>query len=86
MNSDTVLFDAMSEKNVTRVVIAHVYEALKEKGYDPETQITGYLLTGDPTYITNHRGARALVSKIDRYEFMNEVLRFYLKNSIGMSE
>lgn len=55
-----------------------VYQALQEKGYDPKRQIIGYLLSEDPTYITNHNNARALINKIDRYELLEEMLENYL--------
>ena len=55
-----------------------VYESLVEKGYDPISQIVGYILTEDPTYITNHNNARSLICKIDRDELMNVLIRDYL--------
>ena len=55
-----------------------VYDALVEKGYDPVNQIVGYILSEDPTYITNHNGARALIRRIDRDELLNELVRCYL--------
>lgn len=55
-----------------------VYQALQEKGYDPKRQIIGYLLSEDPTYITNHNNARALINKVDRYELLEEMLENYL--------
>lgn len=62
-----------------------VYKALEEKGYCPIGQIAGYILTGDPTYITNHNGARQLVTEIDRYELLKDMLSgyFHKKNSMG---
>jgi len=56
-----------------------VYAALREKGYDPINQIVGYLLSEDPTYITNHRNARALIRRIDRDELLQELVRNYLR-------
>ena len=55
-----------------------VYEALQEKGYNPINQIVGYLLSEDPTYITNHKNARSLIRKIDRDELLQEIVRQYL--------
>ena len=60
--------------------IEKVFEALKEKGYDPIAQITGYVLSGDPTYITAHKGARNLITKIDREDLLNDVFRYYFEN------
>lgn len=54
-----------------------VFEALKEKGYDPIAQIVGYILSGDPTYITAHKGARNLITKIDREDLLNDVFKHY---------
>lgn len=56
-----------------------VYSALREKGYNPVMQIVGYLLTEDPTYITNYDSARALISRIDRDELLQEIVRFYFE-------
>ena len=56
-----------------------VYAALKEKGYNPVTQIVGYILSGDPTYITSHKNARALIGKLERDELLEEMVREYLR-------
>lgn len=56
-----------------------VYEALKEKGYQPIDQIVGYLMSGDPTYITSHRGARRAIKEIARDELIEELVRYYLE-------
>lgn len=55
-----------------------VYEALREKGYNPVNQIVGYILSEDPTYITNHKNARSLIRKIDRDELLQELVKRYL--------
>ena len=60
--------------------IEKVFEALKEKGYDPIAQINGYVLSGDPTYITAHKGARNIITKIDREDLLNDVFRYYFEN------
>lgn len=59
-------------------VIAAVYDALAERGYDPVRQLAGYLLSGDPAYITSHRGARALVGRVQRDELLAELVRAYV--------
>jgi len=59
-------------------MLEQVYAALKEKGYNPYTQLIGYILSGDPTYITSHNGARALIGKLERDELLEEILRAYL--------
>ena len=61
-----------------RTILLTVYEALQEKGYNPINQIGGYILSEDPTYITNHNNARSLIRKIDRDELMQELMRYYL--------
>ena len=60
-------------------VIKQVYEALKVKGYDPISQIVGYILSGDPTYITSYNGARNLIVKIERDELLEELTKSYLE-------
>ena len=61
-----------------RCILRNVYEALTEKGYNPINQIVGYLLTEDPTYITNYNNARSMICKIDRDELMQVLVREYL--------
>ena len=68
-----------SNKEMKRTLTTE-YDALKEKGYNPINQIVGYLLSEDPTYITNHNNARSLICKIDRDELMQELVQFYLDN------
>jgi uncharacterized protein (UPF0297 family) len=63
-------------------VIHSVYSALTEKGYNPVNQIVGYVMSGDPTYITSHKGARSLVMKVERDEIIEELLRFYIDNAL----
>lgn len=62
-------------------VLEIVYKALKEKGYNPVNQIVGYIMSGDPTYITSHNNARSLIMKVERDELVEEVLRTYIENS-----
>lgn len=59
-------------------IVAQVYEALKIKGYDPISQIVGYILSGDPTYITSYNGARGLIVKIERDELLEELVKNYI--------
>ena len=61
-------------------ILSHVYEALKEKGYNPVNQIVGYVMSGDPTYITSHNGARSLVMKLERDELVEEMFNVYIKH------
>lgn len=68
------------EKLEMKEILTAVYNALKEKGYNPLNQIVGYILSEDPTYITNHNNARALIRKIDRDELLEELVQFYLNH------
>ena len=61
-----------------KAILTTVYQALQEKGYDPVNQIVGYILSEDPTYITNHNNARALIRKIDRDELLQTLVKYYL--------
>lgn len=61
-------------------VLRQVYEALSEKGYNPVNQIVGYIMSGDPTYITSHKDARSLIMKVERDELVEELLGEYIKN------
>ncbi len=63
-----------------KLVIEHVYLAMEEKGYNPVNQIVGYIMSGDPTYITSHKNARSLIMKVERDELVEELLREYIKN------
>ena len=62
-------------------VILRVYQALVESGYNPVNQIVGYIMSGDPTYITSHNNARSLIMKVERDELVEEVLKTYIENS-----
>lgn len=63
-----------------KIVLEHVYLAMEEKGYNPVNQIVGYIMSGDPTYITSHKNARSLIMKVERDELVEELLREYIKN------
>ncbi|MBE6538416.1 MAG: IreB family regulatory phosphoprotein [Ruminococcaceae bacterium] len=79
MGVRTMVFDIPHEKEEsTKALLRSVYDAMSEKGYNPINQIVGYLLSEDPTYITNHKGARSLIRKIDRDELLNELVKDYL--------
>ena len=77
--TDTQKFTVPNDdRDNMRRILRNVYEALTEKGYNPINQIVGYLLTEDPTYITNYNNARSMVCKIDRDELMQVLVREYL--------
>ena len=81
MDDFTRKFNIAMEKDAElHQILSTVYQALEEKGYNPINQIVGYLLSEDPTYITNHNNARSLICKIDRDELMQELVQFYLDN------
>ena len=67
-----------NDEREMKMILSAVYEALSEKGYNPVHQIVGYILSGDPTYITNHKNARSLICRIDRDELMSALVRTYL--------
>ena len=75
----TMSFNFEKEKNVkTKETLKEVYEALVEKGYNPINQIVGYILSGDPTYITSHNDARNLIRLIERDELLEKMVKFYI--------
>ena len=69
------------QESGVKKVLAVVFEALSKKGYDPVNQIVGYIMSGDPTYITNHMGARSLIMKVERDELVEEILESYIRNT-----
>lgn len=70
-------FDKSKE---VKEIVSQVYDALKIKGYDPISQIVGYILSDDPTYITSYNGARALIAKLERDELLEEFVKTYVKS------
>lgn len=68
----------MNKDDEIRSILSSVYASLQEKGYDPINQLVGYILSEDPTYITNHNNARSLIRKIDRDELLQNMLKDYL--------
>ena len=81
MDDNTRKFNVPDEKDTeTKRILSQVYDALSKKGYNPINQIVGYLLSEDPTYITNYNNARGLIRIIDRDELMQELVRSYLFN------
>ena len=79
MDDFTRKFDAVQEKDAAiRHILTTVYAALEEKGYNPVNQIVGYILSEDPTYITNHHQARTLIRQLDRDELLQVLVRNYL--------
>ena len=75
---NTRFFRVETDKTSVREILADVYAALTEKGYNPVNQIVGYILSGDPTYITSHQNARVLIRKLERDELLEELVKDYL--------
>jgi uncharacterized protein (UPF0297 family) len=78
-NQNTITFSLGDDREIEiRKTLLVVYDALKEKGYNPVNQIVGYILSEDPTYITTHMGARSLIRKIDRDALLQYMVKHYL--------
>lgn len=79
---NTQFFNVQTEPETgVKVVLETVYDALTEKGYNPVNQIVGYIMSGDPTYITSHNGARSMIMKVERDELVDELLTSYIKSN-----
>ena len=79
---NTQFFNVQTEPETgVKVVLETVYDALSEKGYNPVNQIVGYIMSGDPTYITSHNGARSMIMKVERDELVDELLTSYIKRN-----
>ena len=80
-NQNTKKFKVDAERPDPKQIIMTVYEALSEKGYNPINQIVGYILSGDPSYITSYNGARSLVRKLERDEILDELVSAYVNSN-----
>ena len=78
MDGYTRKFDVVTGENNTREILSVVYDSLRQKGYNPVNQIVGYILSEDPTYVTNYNNARALICRLDRDELLQELVSYYL--------
>ena len=78
---NTRFFKVETDKTTVKEILAQVYAALTEKGYNPVNQIVGYIMSGDPTYITSYKNARSLIMRIERDELVEEMLTEYIKNN-----
>ena len=79
IDNNTQFFRTQPEKTISvEGILEQVYLALKEKGYNPVNQIVGYIMSGDPTYITSHKGARSLIMKVERDEILEELMAVYI--------
>lgn len=80
---NTQFFKVETEQETgVQLVLDSVYEALTEKGYNPVNQIVGYIMSGDPTYITSHKNARSMIMKVERDELVEEILQFYITHKL----
>lgn len=79
MNGTTKFTPIVEGARDASAIIAHVYRALQAKGYDPVTQLVGYLMSGDPTYITSYGQARSMICRVERDEIIEELVRVYLR-------
>lgn len=83
-NQNTQFFKAVQDNKMdVSQVLELVYEALTEKGYNPVNQIVGYIMSGDPTYITSHNSARSLIMKVERDEILEELLKVYINTKLS---
>ena len=80
-NNQTQHFSVVREELDVHMILERVYKALQEKGYNPVNQMVGYIMSGDPTYITSYNGARSLVMKVERDELVEELLKSYIQNN-----
>lgn len=79
LNRETREFPSLGDnENILRETLRTVYDALSEKGYNPVSQLVGYILSEDPTYITNHKNARTLITRFDRDEVLEALVKYYL--------
>ena len=82
MYDKTMTFSVNDEKEIEmKKTLMLVYDALTKKGYNPVNQIVGYIMSGDPTYITSHKGARSMIMKVERDELVEEMLKAYIRNN-----
>ncbi|BCN31717.1 IreB family regulatory phosphoprotein [Anaeromicropila herbilytica] len=80
---NTQYFKVKKEPEIkVKDILAKVYNALTEKGYNPVNQIVGYVMSGDPTYITSHNGARSLIMKVEKDEILEELLKDYINRNL----
>ena len=83
LNGTTKFTRYTEGQETASAILAHVYSALEAKGYDPITQLTGFILTGDPTYITSYNNARSLICRLERDEILEELVRYYVQGNFS---
>ena len=83
VSNNTQYFKEVQEPKIeVGQVLEHVYNALSQKGYNPVNQIVGYIMSGDPTYITSHNNARVMIMKVERDDLIEEALHYYINNKL----
>ncbi|MDO8685669.1 MAG: IreB family regulatory phosphoprotein [Clostridiales bacterium] len=83
VENETMMFKLDKDRaKEVREILEVIHRALSEKGYNPINQIVGYIMSGDPTYITSHQNARSIIGKLERDEILEEVIRFYLDKGV----
>lgn len=83
MDKDRTVSFAPVRDDSAQQILQKVYDALKSKGYDPMNQIVGYIISGDPTYITSYNNARSLIRRVERDELLEEILSFYIQGKLS---
>lgn len=83
MDKDRTVSFAPVRDDSAQQILQKVYDALKSKGYDPMNQIVGYIISGDPTYITSYNNARSLIRRVERDELLEEILSFYIQGKMS---
>ena len=83
MDKATIMFDAFKTQKTYKQILTEVYNALEEKDYNPVDQLVGYLISGDPSYITSYNNARSLICRLDRDELLQELVTYYLSVDKG---
>ena len=81
-NNQTQHFSVVREELDVHMILERVYEALQEKGYNPVNQMVGYIMSGDPTYITSYKNARSLIMKVERDEIIEVLFEDYIRNNL----
>lgn len=79
VSDETMMFRFGADENKAEYVIKNACQAMKEKGYNPVNQLVGYLISGDPTYVTSHKDARNQIRSLERDDVLEELVRFYLE-------
>ncbi len=87
VDTGTVFYSKLNDRErLIRGILNDVYKALSEKGYHPISQLVGYVMSGDPTYITNHNGARSMITRIERDEIVEELFNSYISSQMKSKE